>query len=55
VSKFYPSGDKIWLEFSITLVFTSFGAEEDYILAGEDGALILEEENTQEDIFISVK
>lgn len=44
VSRFYPK-DKIWFEFSLNLVFTSFrvGADE-YILASENGAWIVTED-----------
>lgn len=53
VSKFYPSG-KIWLEFTLTLVFTSFRLrDEDYLLATEDNMLVITEdgENAIELIF----
>lgn len=44
VSEFYADG-RPWLKFSVTLVFTSFRAHgNDYLLAGEDGSLILDEE-----------
>lgn len=45
VSKFYAT-DKIWLEFSLTLVFTSFRVTPDeYILATENGDWIILEDN----------
>lgn len=44
VSEFYASG-KIWLNFSITLVFTAFRVEDDhYILASESGEWIITED-----------
>jgi hypothetical protein len=53
VSRFYPAPDKIWLEFGITLVFTSFRVgDDDYLLASEDGELFVLENN--EDTFIDM-
>lgn len=44
VSEFYASG-KIWLKFTITLVFTSFRVEDEhYLLAAESGEWIITEE-----------
>lgn len=46
VSRFAPVG-KIWFEFSITFVFTSFSIRgDDYLLASEDDALIALENNS---------
>ena len=41
VSEFYASG-KIWLKFTVTLVFTSFRITEEYLLASEDDMLIIQ-------------
>lgn len=46
VSKFSPSG-KIWFEFSVALVFTSFRLEGDeYIIVTEDGERVETEQNS---------
>jgi hypothetical protein len=45
VENFSPTG-KIWFQFSIVLVFTSFRVESDeFLLASEDGALIITEQD----------
>lgn len=45
VDKFFPT-DKIWFEFSLVLVFTSFRVEgEEFLLASEDDILIITEQD----------
>jgi hypothetical protein len=45
VEKFAPNG-KIWLQFSLTLTFTSFRVDgEEFLLATEDGQLIITEQD----------
>ncbi|WP_320980054.1 hypothetical protein [Bacteroides sp.] len=45
VQEFYPE-DKIWLKFTITLVFTSFRFDgEEFILSTEDNQVIITEQN----------
>lgn len=45
VQEFYPE-DKIWLKFTITLVFTSFRFDgEEFILSAEDNQVIITEQN----------
>jgi hypothetical protein len=45
VSKFAPGG-KIWLQFTLTLTFTSFRIDgEDFVLATEDGKLVVTEQD----------
>lgn len=52
VSKFLPTG-KIWLEFGITLCFTSFRVgDTEYLLASEDGELFVLEED--DNVFIDM-
>lgn len=45
VSEFYGTG-KIWLKFTLTLVFTSFraGRGDEYLLAAEDGRIVMLED-----------
>jgi hypothetical protein len=45
VEKFTPTG-KIWLQFSLTLTFTSFRVDgEEFLLATEDGKLVITEQD----------
>jgi hypothetical protein len=45
VSKFAPNG-KIWLQFTLTLTFTSFRIDgEEFVLASEDGKIIITEQD----------
>jgi len=53
VSRFSLIGDRVWCEFSLTLVFTSFRiGEVDYLLATENGELIVTED---EQYFIDLR
>ena len=53
VSKFSPQG-KIWFEFSLVFVFTSFRVGEEFLLAAEDGTLIITEDNEENAINLSI-
>jgi len=52
VSNFSPTGGKVWFKFTLTLTFIIFrrsGEEYEFLLAAEDGALVITEESSESD------
>jgi hypothetical protein len=51
VQEFSPQPGKVWFKFGLTLVFITFrrsGEDTDYLLAAEDGDLVVTEDSTEE-------